>query len=454
MNPSMPATLAEGTAEFLADINNKEIVAAKATAVNEGVLSLKGLETLFKDLHIPDVTKREKAIVKSFFAFYLSGDIPSENTIEATILETVLLLTANKEKIITPHEGKNEWFVPNTKEDELKKETKIQASITVTQPEDMDEAAFKRYSELMLKDAATGGDFLDYILKYINDDRRFPMIRDVAVGLALTSLRAAAKEKSAVSNAYLKNNFRQNLVHLVSWPSEAPYCPPCDVFINRTYRSFGSTAPIVRSAFTVLTWTFANQDLTTPIGQAVRAFMGAMVMTHTARTGFQLINLFSQVIALLDLPAARVHELTHFMTTQRSWSLIGKFHARGADKDIWNWSRIISDGYYRNFSAKENLSLCSIFAGCLEKAHGVGIWSSKWAKEATVTHEGYRRIGWALFAQTRISVDNMEGNEHSMALLRIAMESNPAQTKQDLNPMDDDSSDEGSEAPEDPADFD
>jgi len=133
-----------------------------------------------------------------------------------------------------------------------------------------------------------------------------------------------------------------------------------------------------------------------------------------------------QVCIITKKKYVEICRLSLFDVTESSWEHIRAFFRSYLSKDNtqygYNWARIINDGYMRDYSPKEMIYLAGIFAGIIEKVQGPGIWQAEWAKGQIGQLEQMKRLGHAIFEETKPDLTKIKPSMSSAPILQRAQQ--------------------------------
>lgn len=400
-------------------------IQSKGTSMDHGEWTDDNLNTLLKGLNIPLLDDKTRIqVVERFFNFYFSGNVPTGDTCDGTIVEAILLFSTLEGQMVPPNSAGKDWYKPNKSANKFR--TGVFAEFeAISHPEALvgdDEIA--KYDSLMgAYSGASLGDFQQVIADRIQalktpgadlySRENFQTFQYAAL-LAMVTLRALSKDEISVRNAYSKKQFRLNLSSLIGIDGSEAFNPPCKAFIKSVFTSFSSGSSTSRKCVALLVR--CQIDNTGPSCDSyISGVLTASCLMHLCRAGLGLTQLLAQACEATQQNWKTVMKFTYMEQTKETWLRLARFLSRVLTVDSqpninyrsWAWSRVISDGHNKGFAPKDNRGLAAMLAAIAEPITGSGVWQSRWLDGFSQTIEPFKELGYIVGRVFRASVKDL-----------------------------------------------
>ncbi|WAL01511.1 nucleocapsid [Electric ant rhabdovirus] len=250
------------------------------------------------------------------------------------------------------------------------------------------------------------------IAKYGTDDNRDQDIKIMRLTefLALLLFRGIARNSIQLSRAVHKKLIKDHIHNLAGWPIANSYSPPCTSCINgcSTDLDKGNQHASRMFALILNEWQLAGSEMKE--GKGLISRIQATILTHTAGNGLGLINMMFICNEILGVTIRILMENSLNSNTSAAWKLIASFVAKYLNKNsiekTYLWARLINDGYFIEYSAKNHPYLAGVFAGIIDSQQTIGTAKeAEWFKLKRINAEaGYR---WGTALVTKISTSEV-----------------------------------------------
>ncbi|UDL13989.1 MAG: hypothetical protein [Xiangshan rhabdo-like virus 3] len=396
---------------------------------NDGVL-----HQLRADISFPPTVYNRAllpTILRRFYRFYLTGIIPENDTIQATVYDVVALAETDRAPIWRANDNVEAGFYPPNESECADLYQLAMGAIPelVYLNENWTQNQREEYQALMAQyEQASSLRFRDHVeatIMEIDVNRGASKAEKELVRLsgflAMTLLRFATKNVTQMGNAFLKRQYGANLSAIAGWPAGRAFSPPCVTCLDVCERGLQKGQYHTSKIFIMLAYEFTIASLPGYANPSALGYICASVLTHTARNGLGMIQMLEAVTLITRKNWQTLLDMTYCSATSRSWDYIMDFFSSQQKLDnlqySFNWARIIEHGYFRGLSPKENVFLATLFASVIEVIQGPGVWNANWALGLAGIDNDAKLMGRELYHMCSENLETIEDTAGSKALI-------------------------------------
>lgn len=212
--------------------------------------------------------------------------------------------------------------------------------------------------------------------------------------LALTLCRAVINNEQKLTKDFKSKQYRDILSVTVGWEQafETPH-PKC---INKCVSKLNkqnTQSQILYPLFVVIVNEYVEIVRRQPKDETFfenkESLLYDSLLSATADNGLQLVTLMTKVLNHMNISFNELRAVLKQIhgkeyRNEKSATSLKEFNKKFYQKEYgYRWARVIHEGYLKDYSGKENVYFCAIFAKIIEYYEGPGIWQSAWVKNDT-----------------------------------------------------------------------
>ncbi|KAK2583949.1 hypothetical protein KPH14_001208 [Odynerus spinipes] len=221
--------------------------------------------------------------------------------------------------------------------------------------------------------------------------------------IATTLFRGICKDEAQLARGFNKKQFMANVYSLTGWSTGNAYAPPCKLCISKACVGLEKSQPYspIILAMILKLWKLLND----PHHSDKRhlAMINAALLTHVAFNGLRTVVAMYATCEILGLTWYALADWTFISSTAATWQELAKFQNKYNRLDgpvsTHPWSRLINDGYFSDFAARNHPILNAVFAGVINVAQtGGDVKEAAWYKARSQIVEPYFNRGKVLYS--------------------------------------------------------
>ncbi|QMP82235.1 nucleocapsid protein [hymenopteran rhabdo-related virus 38] len=351
-----------------------------------------------RSIYAPAVTKQ---LIIQFFNFYFNGKL-NQGVKTGQLVFSCMAMTGYYEDgryhryFIDNDFGDNPFFREVTASANVKLENPAGRIIDYTLPESLSKARTTelRATQYLGKDEINRAVFhkrISEMLEKFDDpgeNEEKCLLMQLTSFLALVTFRSCCKDLTQMKRAFHKKLIITHLNNLGNWDPTHGYSPPCDTYLSACTTQLNKTHKPTGEMMTKIVSTWKNLENSDRHPKLV-ALVQATVLTHTAGNGLGLLSFMFGAATVLSVSFKGLMECTLTEKTLDSWKLLVKFGEEFLPEEApcrtFYWARIISDGYFQEYTAKSHPYLTGTFAGIVSSVQVEGsVEEAEWFKQTVI----------------------------------------------------------------------